>query len=132
MRGGGEPSIIGEWRVAAERFLPDEGHRSELGSIALVFATLAGRRPVWQAGLRGWNMNTNPFLDEIRAESLEQGRTEEARAMVLRLGRRKFGKAPTRKQQQAIEAVTDVEELDSLGERLLRADSWAELLNGSD
>ncbi len=140
MRGGGESSIISQWRAAAERLLTEERDRCELGSLTMVFATLARRRAAWQAGLRGWNMETNPYLDEIRAkvraetrvEALEQGRAEEARAFVLRLGRRKFGRAPTRKQQQALDAVADVEQLETLGEGLFRADSWAELLNGSE
>ena len=52
--------------------------------------------------------------------------------MLLRQGRRKFGRVPTRKQQQALDAVTDVGQLETLGERLLGTDSWAELLNGSE
>lgn len=79
-------------------------------------------------------MKTSPFLDEIRAESREEGReegrVEEVRALVLRQGRRKFGTAPSRKQQKALKAITDLGQLEALAERLLDVDSWAELLGG--
>jgi hypothetical protein len=76
-------------------------------------------------------MKTSPFLDEIRAESREEGRAEGARALVLRLGRQKFGKVPTKKQQKALAAVTDLTQLEALAERLLGVDSWAELLGAA-
>jgi hypothetical protein len=65
-------------------------------------------------------METSPYLDEIRAE--------EVRALVFRMGRQKFRKAPTRKQQRALEAITDLARLEDLAERLLAVESWAELL----
>jgi len=104
----------------------------------LTFATLAGCRAAWDRGLRGWNMQTSPLWDEIRAEGRvlgreegrEEGRAEGVRATVLRLGRHKFGKSPTRKHQQALEAITDLGQLEDLAARLLDAHSWADLLNG--
>jgi hypothetical protein len=77
-------------------------------------------------------MQTNPLWDEIRAEAREEGEARGVRSTVLRLGRQKFRRAPTRKQQQALEAITDLGRLEALAERLLRVDSWAELLNGND
>jgi hypothetical protein len=71
-------------------------------------------------------METVPFLDVIRAES----RAQEARTLVFRMGRQKFRKAPTRKQQKTLEAITDLARLEALAERLLDVDSWAELLGG--
>jgi hypothetical protein len=131
MQGGGESGIIGAWRQAAEQRLSDERNRADLRSLSLVFAALAGCRPAWDHGLGGWNMKTSPFLDEIRAESREESRAEGAlalaRALVLRLGRQKFGKAPTKKQQKALATITDVAQLEALAERLLGVDSWAEL-----
>jgi len=64
------------------------------------------------------------FTAAIRAES----RAEEARTLVLRQGRQKFGKSPTKKQQKALEAITNLARLETLAERLLTVDSWAELL----
>ena len=37
-------------------------------------------------------------------------------------------KAPTRKQQKALAAITDLSQLQGLAARLLEVDSWAELL----
>jgi hypothetical protein len=48
--------------------------------------------------------------------------------MVLRLGRRIFGNAPSRKQQKALKVITDHGQLEALAERLLDVDSLAELL----
>jgi hypothetical protein len=124
MQGGGEAGRITQWRAEAERLLSDPHDRADLGLLTLTLAGLAACRAAWEHGLRGWNMLTSPLWDEIRAG--------EARAMVLRLGRHKFGEAPSREQQQALEAVTDLERLEILGERLLRAGSWAELLNGAE
>ena len=81
-------------------------------------------------------MQTNPLWDEIRAEAraearataLAEGRAEGARGTLLRLGRQKFGRAPSRKQQKALEAVTDLGRLEALADRLLDVDSWGELL----
>ena len=87
-------------------------------------------------------MQTSPFLDEIRAEArkearaegLAQGRAEGwlegVRGVLIRQGRRLFGKAPTKKQQQKLEAVTDRGQLEALAGRLLQVTSWAELLQG--
>jgi hypothetical protein len=120
MRGGGESAIIAHWKTEAERRLTDERDRADLGTLALTLATLARCRPAWNYGLKGWNMKTSPFLDEIRAEVM--------RATLLRQGRQKFGKAPSRKQQKALESITDLGQLESLAARLLDVDSWTELL----
>jgi hypothetical protein len=124
MQHGDEAAIIASWRKTVERRLGDGQDRADLGSVALVLATLAGCRTDWERGLKGWNMKTSPFLDEIRDEV----RGEERRAFVLRLGRRKFGAAPSKKQQKALNAITDLARLEALGEWLLDVDSWAELL----
>ena len=77
-------------------------------------------------------MKTSPVFDEVRTESRAEGRAEgraeEARTLVLRLGRQKFGKAPTKKQQNKLEAITSLTRLEALVERLLTVDSWADLL----
>jgi len=146
MQGGGQPGIIKPWRQLAERGLKAERDRQDLGALALVFAVLAGCGHQWQAGLQRWNVKTSPFLDEIRAEGREEGRQQGreegrqqgrevgrldgARAVVLRLGRQKFKKPPTRKQQQELAAINDLERLESLAEKLLNVDSWTQLLNG--
>src|SRR5262249_37486673 len=127
MRGGGEAGIMVPWRAAAERLLTDVRDRADLGALTLTFATLANCREAWDRGLRGWNMQTSPLWDEIRAEGRVVGRAEGQlegkRATILHLGRHKFGKAPTKKQQKALEAITDLDQLDHLAARLLDVDS---------
>ncbi len=120
MRGGGESSIIRQWQAEAEGGFSDERDRADLGSLTLVFAALAECRPAWEFGLRRWNMQSSPFLEEIRAEG--------ARALVLRLGRQKFGKLPNKKQQKKLDNLTDLAQFEGLAERLLHVDSWANLL----
>jgi hypothetical protein len=73
-------------------------------------------------------MQTSPFLDEIRTQGREEGRAEGGRSMLLRQGRQKFGKAPTKKQQKVLDAIDDPTQLEALAERLLGVDSWADLL----
>jgi hypothetical protein len=132
MRGGGESGKMEPWRAAAESLLSDARDRADLGMVTVTFATLAGCREAWDRGLQGWNMQTSPFWDEIRAQGRAEGRAEGQvegkRATVLHVGRHKFGRAPTRKQQKTLEAITDLGLLDRLAERLLEVDTWAELL----
>ena len=51
-----------------------------------------------------------------------------ARGFLVRLGRKKFHKAPTRKQLKAIQEIADLERLEALASKLLSVASWAELL----
>ena len=74
-------------------------------------------------------METSPFLDKYRRQGRVQGRVEGVRLTIIRQGRQKFAKAPTRKQQNALEAINDLAHLETLAERLLDVDSWAELLS---
>jgi hypothetical protein len=59
----------------------------------------------------------------------EAGRVEEARAILLRQGARRFG-PPSSDVQSALEAITAIERLEQLSERLLDVESWEELLAG--
>jgi hypothetical protein len=119
-----ESAIIAAWRDAAGRQVTGARDRADLGSLALVLSILGGCRAAWEHGLRGWTMETSPFLDEIRAE----GRIEELRTVLLRQGRHKFRAAPNRKQQSALKAINDLARLETLAERLLDVDSWTQLL----
>jgi hypothetical protein len=72
------------------------------------------------------------YMEELRIkerkEGREEGRLDEARAMLLRVSRNKFGRAPTKKQQAELDAITDLARLEALGEVLLDVSSWGELL----
>jgi hypothetical protein len=54
---------------------------------------------------------------------------EEARAILLRLGTRRFGEPPDQT-RAALEGITEIERLEALSERLLDVESWDELLAG--
>jgi hypothetical protein len=59
-----------------------------------------------------------------------EGQAEEARRILLRLGRKSLGKPPAATLVE-LEAIQEVERLEALTERLLEASSWSELLAAS-
>jgi hypothetical protein len=67
------------------------------------------------------------ILREGREEGVAQGRVEEARAILLRQGTRRFG-APSDTIQVRIDGITAIEELELLLDRLLDVENWDELL----
>jgi predicted transposase YdaD len=69
------------------------------------------------------------ILAEGRTEGFGEGREEEARTLLLRLGRKRFG-PPGRRISAAIKGITDVQRIEQLTERLLDVKSWDELLDG--
>jgi hypothetical protein len=58
---------------------------------------------------------------------LEEGRVEGTRKLLLRMGRVRFGE-PDATTQAALQAITDPEQLERLGERLLSVSTWQELM----
>lgn len=66
-------------------------------------------------------------LMEGRVEGRAEGRVDEARNLVLRLGRRRFGPSNARS-EAALAAVDSVERLEQLAERVLEVETWEELL----
>ena len=67
------------------------------------------------------------ILVEGRVEGLAEGRLEEARALLLTLGQRRFG-PPDQRTRETVRAMTDLARLHALAERLFDAASWDELL----
>jgi hypothetical protein len=58
---------------------------------------------------------------------LDEGRAEEARRFLFLQGRAKFG-SPDAAAETALQGINDLERLEQMGERLLTAASWQELL----
>ena len=102
--------------------------------------------PLWTAtyvlmGLRHSAALTAQLLQGVRAmkesvtyqaileEGREEGRVEEARAILLRQGQRRFG-PPSAAARAALASIPAIERLEALSERLLDAESWEELLAG--
>jgi len=102
------------------------------------------RRKLWSAayilmGLRYEKMLINRLLEGVMdmEESvtyqaiLEKGELRYARRNLLRQGQERFGRVPAGV-RASIEAMEDFERLDELSLRLLRVDSWQELLGFSN
>jgi predicted transposase YdaD len=64
---------------------------------------------------------------EGEAKGKAEGKAEEARKILLLLGREQLGE-PSANQQAALDAITDTDQLNDLIVRLRRAASWQELL----
>jgi hypothetical protein len=67
------------------------------------------------------------MLKEGREVGRREGEIEGARKLLIRQGRIRFGRLP-RSIRAAIEAIDDPERLEHLGERILSATSWDDLL----
>ncbi len=63
----------------------------------------------------------------IYQEILQKGKAEEARKILLKQGRKRFGE-PSPEALAAVHALTDVEKLEELIMRVDQASSWEELL----
>jgi hypothetical protein len=63
-------------------------------------------------------------------KGIEKGRAVEARAMLLRQGARKLGSPAAARIVARINAITDIEQLENLIDRLLdgSAKTWTQLL----
>ena len=70
-------------------------------------------------------------MEKGRKEGLgqgeRQGRIAEAREVIFRLGRIRFGRLD-KATHTAIEGIDDLNRLEQLSERLLSATSWADLI----
>jgi hypothetical protein len=64
-----------------------------------------------------------------RAKGIVEGRAEEARRLLLRLGRKRLGPPPPAA-RATIEAMDDLTRLEGLTDRLLDVATWDELLAG--
>ena len=88
----------------------------------------------WLKGV--WNMHESPTYQAIlkrgRDEGLQEGLQEEARRLLLRQGTRRFG-TPDAGIIAAVEAIHDVDRLESLTDRIFDATAgdWNDLLRGS-
>jgi Domain of unknown function (DUF4351) len=77
-------------------------------------------------------MRDSTTYQAILKEGFQEGREEEARRLLLRQGTRKFGK-PDAAIIAAIEAIHDIDRLESLTDRVVDATAgdWNDLLRGS-
>ncbi len=89
MHGAEESAIIEEWKRLASAE-PDSRWRSDYGGLALVFAELADRGPLWRTALEGWNVRQSQQVLEWQEQARQEGRVEGERTMLLRVLERRF------------------------------------------
>ena len=58
-------------------------------------------------------------------------RAEGARAMLLRLGTKNFGRPPTEEQQAVLDAIVDADRLEELDIQVQDVATWGEFLAGA-
>jgi predicted transposase YdaD len=67
---------------------------------------------------------------EGKAEGIAEGRLEEAKRILLRQGRKRFGQLKAAVKSK-IDAIADLAQLERLSDRILDANSWDELIDGA-
>src|SRR5262249_43341568 len=73
-------------------------------------------------------MKESSTYQAIVAEGRAEGERTEAFRFLLRQAEKKFHNPPPAEVRTRLEAITDTEELERLGERLLDVDTWADLV----
>lgn len=71
---------------------------------------------------------------EVKGEvkGVAKGRAVEARQLLLRLGSKRFQGPPNEEQARRLEALSDVEQIEKLAERILDVTTWTELLAAAE
>jgi len=72
-------------------------------------------------------MKESVTYQKILREGRTEGRAEEAKRILKRLGSRRFGK-PDAHIEAALDAIADLERLEQLSDRVLEVTGWEELL----
>lgn len=129
------PAVVAQMKQRIDREAP--GQAKELWSAAYILMGLCYESAMVQSLLRGvLNMKESTtyqaILEEGKAEGVTKGKAEEARKMLLLMGREQFGE-PSARIVALLDAVTDLGQLEALGLRLLHVKTWEELfgVNGT-
>ena len=128
------PAVIAQMKQRLDPTPPRE--RAQLWSAAYILMGLRYERALIQRLLQGVvtmkeSVTYQAILEEGEAigeaRGKAEGKAEEARRILLLLGRDQFG-APSVNVQTALDALADVNRLEELTVRLKHAASWQELL----
>jgi predicted transposase YdaD len=121
------PGVIAQMKVRlASEAAPGEAGR--LWTAAYVLMGLRYPAELISQLLEGVReMEESVTYQAIIRRGREEGRVEEARQLLRRLGGKRFG-PPSVAVQAALDAIPTVERLEQLSERLLDGESWEELL----
>jgi hypothetical protein len=116
------PAVVAKMKRRLKHETP--GRAAELWSAAYILMGLRYEEPLIQTLLQGVaTMKESVTYQAI----LREGEVGEARKMLLLQGRSRFGEPPS-EVVAALDALSDVSQLEDLGVRLLQASSWQELL----
>jgi hypothetical protein len=126
MAGADNPTLVDRWKKLAEAE-PNTQRRAEFGGIAILFAGRVSRKELWQEKLKGWNVEESTVVQEWVAMGRAEGRAEASRTLILNLGMKRFGAAPTHIEQGLL-AITDDRRLERIGNRVMDATDWNDLL----
>jgi hypothetical protein len=125
------PSVITRMKQRLEREAPPR-QATDLWSAAYILMGMRYERALVQRLLQGVltmkeSVTYQAIIEEGETKGKAEGKVEEARNMILLMGRSQFGE-PSTETEAALNALSDVRQLEKLGVRLLRAVSWEELL----
>jgi hypothetical protein len=130
------PAVIAQMKERLDREVP-RSQAAELWSATYILMGMRYADALIETLLEGVlameeSVTYQKIIRKGKAEGKAEGKTEEARKLLLLLGRSRFGDPPA-EALAAVEALTDVEKLEELSVRLLQAGSWQALLdlNGS-
>lgn len=120
------PAVVTQMKQRFERETPSQA--GELWSATYMLMGLRYERALIQTLLRGVkNMKESVTYQAIIEEGKVEGKAEEARRMLLLMGRDQFGE-PSAKIVALLDAMTDLGRLEALALRLLHVKTWEELL----
>jgi hypothetical protein len=107
------------------------GRAAERWSAAYILMGMRYQEPLIHTLLRGvGQMEESVTYQAILREGEAKGKAAEARRVVLLLGRTRFGE-PSPQVTAALDALSEVSQLEALAIRLLQVSSWEELLGGN-
>jgi hypothetical protein len=124
------PAVVAQMKRRFDREAPRLA--AELWSATYILMGLRYQDALIQTLLRGVatmeeSVTYQAILRKGEALGEAKGKAEEARRVLLLLGRTRFGE-PSAEAVAALDALSDVGRLEELAVRLLRAGSWEELL----
>jgi hypothetical protein len=125
MQGCDDPAILKRWLKLASQDL-DPQRRSDIGSLALVFADLAGRGPLWQEYLKEWNVIESKIVKEWQAQGESRGRLETSRETLKFQLEERFGTLPEELVQR-IQGTTDLPRLQAALRQVVHISTLDEL-----
>jgi hypothetical protein len=126
MKGAGECELVRRWLGLVE--LVPASEQGGLRTVALIFAELAGCRPVWQDELEDWAVTESPLLNSWVQQAADRSRLEQGREWLLDYLRARFPAELTSEVVETINAQPSVSLLDAWFKSAVRAKTYEEVV----